>query len=80
MRKTRVIDSSSNPNWMETLRFDPSSSDVLIIEVWDEDSGFRGDDDLIGTCTENLSQSATSKHFVCTVPEDGLVNLQYKCK
>ncbi|XP_028314022.1 GTPase activating protein 1-like [Gouania willdenowi] len=79
-KKTRVIHSTRNPFWYQELLFNNVDSNEMTIDVWDRDSGFRGSDDHIGSCTEDLSSHYDEYVLVeCHVAKNGIVNLKYKC-
>lgn len=74
------IDFGTKPAWLETFTFDSVSTDLMQLEVWEKDWGFRGDDDFLGVCTEQLSQHRSSKIIECDVEEGGSINFSYKCQ
>uniref|UniRef100_A0A3B4YZX3 C2 domain-containing protein n=1 Tax=Stegastes partitus TaxID=144197 RepID=A0A3B4YZX3_9TELE len=79
-QKTRAIQRNANPSWFQKFTFDSPNSDFMRIEVWDEDSGLNGDDDKLGTCVEELNAMGNRFQQVrCTVKDDGVVKLFYKC-
>ncbi|KAE8291954.1 hypothetical protein D5F01_LYC09316 [Larimichthys crocea] len=80
IRTTSVIHSSSNPSWWEEFRFFNASGNMLKIEIWEADSGLRGDDDHLGTCTEQLISGGAQYHAIqCRASDSGYVKVIYKC-
>uniref|UniRef100_A0A3B4X8P7 Multiple C2 and transmembrane domain-containing protein 1-like n=1 Tax=Seriola lalandi dorsalis TaxID=1841481 RepID=A0A3B4X8P7_SERLL len=78
-QKTKVIHSNANPGWWQKFQFYSVSSDMMKIDVWEADSGLRGDDDNLGTCMEQLSSDGQGYHAVqCDVKDGGFVKYDVK--
>uniref|UniRef100_A0A3B4VNC9 C2 domain-containing protein n=1 Tax=Seriola dumerili TaxID=41447 RepID=A0A3B4VNC9_SERDU len=79
-QKTRVIHSNANPGWWQKFQFYSASGDLMKVDVWEADSGLRGDDDHLGTCMEPLRSDGVGYHTVqCVVKDGGFVKVFYKC-
>lgn len=80
--RTVTIRNDHNPVWWETFKFEQASSDLLIIEVWEVDTGARGDDDHLGTCVVALKPKRNSddhNSIECVVVDGGRVTIFFKC-
>ncbi|XP_028313957.1 perforin-1-like [Gouania willdenowi] len=78
--KTKVIHNTRSPVWFEHFKFYSPNSNIMTIEVWDKDSGFRGGDDHIGTCMEEMHSNGMDYTYTeCDVKHRGVVKLKYKC-
>ncbi|KAG7224977.1 hypothetical protein INR49_014894 [Caranx melampygus] len=81
--RTRTIADNSNPVWEETFKVRSASSNRLIVEVWEEDSGLFGGDDHLGTCEEILgTEEGCGGNRYCTLEcrmDQGHVKVLYKC-
>ncbi|KAG7221286.1 hypothetical protein INR49_017353 [Caranx melampygus] len=76
--KTKVIYSNSNPAWWQKFQFTSVTSDLMKIDVWEEDSVTA--DDNLGTCIEQLRSDGQGYHAVqCDVKDGGFVKVFYKC-
>lgn len=73
---TAVIENKKYAEFKQWFAFGNAQSDILKIEVWDEDSGLNGDDDLMGTCQIQLQKSISEE--TCSF-ENGEVSLIYVC-
>uniref|UniRef100_A0A4W6ELN3 C2 domain-containing protein n=1 Tax=Lates calcarifer TaxID=8187 RepID=A0A4W6ELN3_LATCA len=72
--KTKVVYSSANPYWRQKFEFQTVLDDMLTIDVWDEDTGFRGDDVHLGTCMEPMISVDSNFHIIqCNLPGSGFV-------
>ncbi|XP_049907504.1 uncharacterized protein LOC126394619 isoform X2 [Epinephelus moara] len=78
-KKTKVINSSTNPSWMEKMEFPEATSDMLQMEVWDKDD-FTADDKL-GTCMVPMSSNGHDFRTIeCKMDDNtGVVNAFYRC-
>lgn len=80
--RTVTIRNNYNPVWQETFKFEQASSDLLIIEVWELDTGARGDDDHLGTCVVALKPEQNEGDYnpiECVVVDGGRVKVFFKC-
>lgn len=62
--------------FQQWFTFENAQSDILEIEVWDEDGGLNGKDNLMGKCQIQLYKSVSDKK--CSF-ENGEVLLWYMC-
>jgi len=78
-KKTKVINSSTNPSWMEKLEFPDAGSDMLQLEVWDKDE-FTSDDKL-GACMVPMSSNGQDYRTIeCKMNDNtGTVSAFYRC-
>ncbi|XP_028314196.1 perforin-1-like [Gouania willdenowi] len=80
IHSTRVARSTCDPDWSERFTFDSVDSNIMKIEVWNENGDDDDDDDLLGTCEENMSTNELyNTHLECDIGEDGVVNMKYRC-
>ncbi|XP_010729177.3 multiple C2 and transmembrane domain-containing protein 1-like [Larimichthys crocea] len=79
-KQTFVIHSNANPSWWQKFLFYNAGSDMMRIEIWEADSGLRGDDDHLGTCMEQLvSGGSQLRSVLCRAKDQGFVRVMYKC-
>ncbi|KAM3611844.1 uncharacterized protein V6R79_024788 [Siganus canaliculatus] len=80
-KRTRTIYSNANPVWWQRLQFNKVSSNTMVINIWEADSGLRGDDDHLGTCVESLVAGGDKFRTIkCNARDSGFVVLHYKCQ
>ncbi|KAM3610975.1 uncharacterized protein V6R79_011512 [Siganus canaliculatus] len=81
VRRTSTVYGSANPNWWERFEFKKVDSNIMIINIWEADSGLRGDDDHLGTCVVPLESGGDKyRNIRCDAKDQGYVKLYYKCK
>lgn len=81
VRKTRVIHGTASPYWLQHMGFIRISSDVMNVDIWDENEEENGDDIDLGTCAIPLEKvpGRRSEHVRCNATSSGFVQLVYTC-